>query len=83
MIYCTAVCTGVQCALIKIAVERLALVLSFEVQSISFALKNVREEERKTTRKKVILQCDVRNAREGLTRGGQVRWAEMPREVIN
>ena len=80
MIYCT----GVQCALIKIAVERLALVLSFEVQSIIFALKNVREEEeRKMTRKKVILQCDVRNAREGLTRGGQLRWAEMPREVIN
>lgn len=26
--------------------------------------------------KKVILQCDVRNAREGLTRGGQGRWAD-------
>ena len=46
MIFCTAVCTGVQCALIKIAVERLALVLSFEVQSISFALKNVRDKKK-------------------------------------
>ena len=38
-------CSVQWCALIKIAVERLALVLSFEVQSISFALKNVRDKK--------------------------------------